>query len=274
MRSRSRKPRRAALPHGAQLDYYAALKRIVAFARKLVQARVIERLPELLQRAEDLHTDAAQHPGKRINALMQGVANTFDRIYPQARLERIARAAATVTNNHQRVQLQKQMKSAAGVDLGVIADRKTAPAINLFVAENVALIRTVPQRYFDDVETEVLRGMRAGTRAQELAGALEERASVAQNRAKLIARDQVLKFNGDLNRVRQTNLGVESYTWATAEDERVRPAHAERDGQVYRWDDPPGDPTDPAIGGHPGVAINCRCQALPNVEELLAGLED
>ncbi|QJE73761.1 minor capsid protein [Aerophototrophica crusticola] len=47
-----------------------------------------------------------------------------------------------------------------------------------------------------------------------------------------------------------------SYVWRTMRDERVRPSHAERDGKVFRWSDPPQ-------GGHPGEASNCRCWAEP-----------
>ena len=45
-----------------------------------------------------------------------------------------------------------------------------------------------------------------------------------------------------------------SYIWRTQGDGKVRPSHAERDGQTFSWDDPPE-------GGHPGEAQNCRCTA-------------
>ena len=56
------------------------------------------------------------------------------------------------------------------------------------------------------------------------------------------------KYHSSLNRVRQTNLGVEEFVWDTVNDERCREAHAERDGETYSWDDPPGDADDPAGG--------------------------
>jgi len=45
-----------------------------------------------------------------------------------------------------------------------------------------------------------------------------------------------------------------TYTWRTQGDGKVRGAHAERNGKVFSWDDPPE-------GGHPGEASNCRCRA-------------
>ena len=44
------------------------------------------------------------------------------------------------------------------------------------------------------------------------------------------------------------------YIWRTRGDGKVRSKHAELDGKVFYWDNPPE-------GGHPGEAPNCRCWA-------------
>jgi hypothetical protein len=44
------------------------------------------------------------------------------------------------------------------------------------------------------------------------------------------------------------------YIWRTVGDGKVRSSHAEREGEVFSWDNPPD-------GGHPGEAPNCRCWA-------------
>jgi hypothetical protein len=48
----------------------------------------------------------------------------------------------------------------------------------------------------------------------------------------------------------------ERYIWRTVRDAHVRPAHAAREGKVFRWSNPPQ-------GGNPGEAPNCRCWAEP-----------
>lgn len=45
------------------------------------------------------------------------------------------------------------------------------------------------------------------------------------------------------------------YVWYTRGDEKVRDTHAERQGMVFSWDNPPE-------GGHPGEDYGCRCLAL------------
>lgn len=44
------------------------------------------------------------------------------------------------------------------------------------------------------------------------------------------------------------------YVWNTQGDDKVRGSHAQRQGQVFSWDNPPE-------GGHPGEDYGCRCTA-------------
>lgn len=45
------------------------------------------------------------------------------------------------------------------------------------------------------------------------------------------------------------------YIWTTRGDDKVRPPHAAREGQVFAWDDPSISP--------PGTEPGCRCTAVP-----------
>lgn len=54
-------------------------------------------------------------------------------------------------------------------------------------------------------------------------------------------------------------LQLETHIWRSADDARVRPAHAENDDQVFAWSAPPA-------GGHPGQGWNCRCTAEPIID--------
>ena len=98
--------------------------------------------------------------------------------------------------------------------------------------------------------------------AEEIAGELEDSYGVSARRAALIARDQIGKLNGEIARERQTELGIRRYKWRSSSDERVRPEHADRDGQIFEWSDPPPD-------GHPGQPVQCRCWAEPLIDDLL-----
>lgn len=56
------------------------------------------------------------------------------------------------------------------------------------------------------------------------------------------------------------------YIWRTRRDGKVRSAHAEREGQIFLWDEPPE-------GGHPGEDYNCRCTAEPYFPEVSEYIE-
>lgn len=271
------------LPEGLQVAYYAELKAMIRFAKELIRERLLSRLPELLGRAESargdsLHLDA-QAPGRRVNKLMDSISAAFYKKFTHERLERLAEKVANAVSDTQRKQLVSQLQRAIGVPLESVGDKRLGARIKQFTADNVGLIKNVPQQMFDEVEKKVLQGMSLGKRHSEILADVSERFGVAESRVKLIARDQVLKFNGALNAARQQQLGIERYVWRTAGDERVRGTpggenpkgtHYDRDGETYSWDDPPGDPTDPADGGHPGQAINCRCWAEPLLADLTA----
>ncbi|MCH2546801.1 MAG: minor capsid protein [Alphaproteobacteria bacterium] len=63
-------------------------------------------------------------------------------------------------------------------------------------------------------------------------------------------------FNGKLSEIRQADSDISHYVWTTADDEKVRSAHAENDEKIFAWDSPPET-------GHPGEDYNCRCIARP-----------
>ncbi|NOD90393.1 minor capsid protein [Ruegeria sp. HKCCD4315] len=56
------------------------------------------------------------------------------------------------------------------------------------------------------------------------------------------------------------------YIWRTRRDGKVRSAHAEREGQIFSWDNPPE-------GGHPGEDYGCRCTAEPYFAEVSEFME-
>ena len=102
----------------------------------------------------------------------------------------------------------------------------------------------------------------------------------AKNRAKLIARDQVGKAYGELNKVRQEELGISRYVFRTSMDERVRANHKAMNGKLCAWHDASiyyDRQTGKAlqrssIGGvekHPGADYQCRCGAEAYIQDLL-----
>jgi SPP1 gp7 family putative phage head morphogenesis protein len=247
-------------PKGHELAYYSQIRKPLEVAHALVTSKLLPYLRERL--------DARQPPAKRASKILDVVRKIVERQFPRERLEKIASRAAATTNEFQRKQLGGAMKALTGLDPGSLT-RGVRPAVDQFTHENVRLIRSIPGDYLDRVEEVVHGALATGERAKDLASTLEEEFDVSKRRAALIARDQIGKLHANLNRVRQQKLGLTRYVWRTSEDERVREAHAERDGETYSWEDPPGDASDPGDGANPGDGIQCRCSAEPVIDDLL-----
>jgi len=125
-----------------------------------------------------------------------------------------------------------------------------------WVANNAALIKNIPEQYMGRVEGIIRNGVMNGESPKSLAKKIQDAGGITENRAKLIATDQIGKANGELTKNRQMELGIKDYTWKTSRDERVRPLHQARQDVEFSWDKPPSD-------GHPGMPIRCRCHASP-----------
>lgn len=141
---------------------------------------------------------------------------------------------------------------------------------------NADLIGTMKRKYLSDVQQVVARGVSSGRRHEDIAAEIQarfltktatdgdgaRRVRGVTYQARRMARDQVSKLNADLTRTRHQQLGVDRYTWRTLRDPRVRPEHADREGKVFAYSNPPED-------GNPGEAVQCRCYADPVLDDIL-----
>jgi SPP1 gp7 family putative phage head morphogenesis protein len=164
--------------------------------------------------------------------------------------------AVSTTN---RTEWRRQVRAAYGVDI-LRGEPWLRDLLSGWEQENLALIRSLPDRLVDQLRGEMSRALVSGTSLRQLTQIVQERTGAAESRAELIARDQIGKLNGQLAQRRQTDIGVEQYVWRTSQDERVRPTHRVRDGRTYRWD---------AGSIKPGQEIRCRCVADPVFPEEL-----
>lgn len=160
--------------------------------------------------------------------------------------------------------------------------------IDSWSREQVTLITKASQDMLDTVARRIREGVKAGKSARQVTAMINaDLPGISYRRARIIARDQTAKLNSELTQGRMADAGIETYIWSTSDDERVRgnptglypkalPSHYAMNGKVCRWDDPTvwlengewvkraGD----APYFHPGMAIMCRCVAIPNWDEL------
>ncbi len=196
----------------------------------------------------DFGTGSGPLPGDPRRWVDEAARRFAEKLRPVA-LEDIARRIGKRTADHQRDELDRQVRAAVGVPLSAL-QADVPEKLQTWAVENVALIKTVPERYFERLRRDVAQAYADGTAPETLARQLADAYEIGLGDARRIARDQVGKLNGQLNEDRQKALGVTGYVWRTMNDNRVRDEHVDREGQGFQWADAPED-------GHPGEAIQC-----------------
>lgn len=268
---RRRRPRRRGRlpamrqPDGVRAEYARTLNAVVRELEHLVRAELGD-LEELVWRNQLGRNDAAD--GTRLDDVWDDIGdklrrlrNAAARIFDDSRIKALAFRIGQAVSSHNKAEVVRQIGSAITIDV-FGAEEPVRRQLAVFVADNVRLIKSIPEQALTQVEGVVLSGVRRGARASEIASGIKERFGVTRSRATLIARDQVGKFNGELTQLRHQEAGIDEYIWRTSKDERVRKEHKDRDGEHFKWSAPPPD-------GHPGEPVQCRCTAEPNLEKFL-----
>lgn len=245
-------------------SYLADLDEMTRYMKALVDKHLVPALPTIQRifatvkpKADAVRNDDYSDEVERI---MNLIRENFFREYDEQEMKFFARKAAARTESFNAKTFQRQFKAVFGIQIPLV-EPYLESTVNSFVKQNVSLIQSIPDTYFDRVENTVLREVQAGTLTDEIADDIQEAYGVSESKATLIARDQTGKLNGNLNQMRQTEVGVTRYEWSTSKDERVRPSHEEKEGNIYDWSDPPADT------GHPGEDFQCRCSAIPVFDE-------
>lgn len=280
---RPRAPRQGRLPRQAQPDgirlgYYRAILPFCTTARALF----LRELPQILrdfrdsQREHEAKTkpkkDAARldigdaSRARAAQVAIDRAASTLSDSVSQSDLFNVTKKFGQATTDHQKEQLDAQVRAAVGVSYASI-EKPVRDRVEGWAATNVDLIKTVPDRYFDGLRQDVERAYAEGWTVDDLAERFEDEYGFQEDNAARIAADQIGKLNGQVNQDRQEALGVSKFVWRTMNDERVRETHSELEGEEFPWDEPPFD-DESGEEITPGSAIRCRCYAEPVLDDL------
>ena len=179
--------------------------------------------------------------------------------------ERIAQGFVNRGNVQNQAEVATNLKNQTGIDLAAYlrSSPNIAEKVNAMTTANIQLISSIRSQYLDKVQNAVTQAMIKGSLNKDLAQQIKDIGKVTEKRAAFIARDQSAKLNASLTQARHEDVGITKYTWSTSGDERVRDSHAEKDGQVFEYANPPADT------GNPGRDFNCRCVAIPFLGDIL-----
>lgn len=128
-----------------------------------------------------------------------------------------------------------------------------------------------------DVYDSVMRGDSLSVVKKKI---LESTDDYSKKKAQFIARDQVSKLNGSINKAQQKDAEIDLYVWSAVNDARTRDTHSNLSGLICSWDDPNiyfervGNSLEKRkrksnmFIGNPSDDYQCRCFGLPFIPEL------
>jgi uncharacterized protein with gpF-like domain len=162
-------------------------------------------------------------------------------------------------------QLQRLLRQG-GISVRFTTTRAVQDILSATITANVSLIRSIPQKYFTDIEGEVMRSVQQGRDLATLTKYLQTQYGVTRRRAAFIARDQNNKATAAITSTRQQSLGITEAIWQhSAGGKEPRPTHvaASNRGQRYDpakgWFDPDANGRGKGAWIWPGTLPNCRC---------------
>lgn len=257
-------------PKPLEREYERQLIGYLQAIQRLVQTKIISQLPRWSKNFEQDRPTTLKNdsdPSDEILSAMEDVKLGLSREYTPEEVRRLAQKQGLTVAQYNEKILLNGFQRVFGFDI-FFTQPYLKNELSMFANLNTQLITNMGDEILNKVKKDVMIGFSQGVRHEEIAKDLEQYIDplngTVRSRARLIARDQTNKLNGQLTELRQSELGIEKYVWRTSLDERVRDSHRSKEGQVYEWANPPSDT------GNPGEDINCRCTAEPVLSDLLS----
>lgn len=235
-------------PLGPEISYRDDLLGLT----KEVNDEVVKRIFPLLTGLEPYYIQDTprQDMLKQLDLIQKMFApiNSFSR--------RVAELFVMNVSNTNKKRLQQSFNKSFGFSMvNLLRDENIVKPMQEHIDTNVDLIKTIAPENLMRLKKIISNGMTQGKTAGDIRQELRVGFDISERRARLIARDQTSKINGNLNKVRSQDAGVTHYVWIGREDDLERPTHVANNNKIFAWANPPKQT------GHPGEDYQCRCYA-------------
>lgn len=175
--------------------------------------------------------------------------------------ETIARWFIRRSDSTTRAKLGKELAKASGMTVNFRTTKEVEDVLDGLIAENVSLIKSIPEQYHTGVNSAVMDSVRTGRDLGTLTDTLHERYGVTKRRAAMISRDQNNKATEAIGLERNKSLGITHGTWMhRSGSKEPRGSHVRANGKEFPLSD------GLMIDGEmifPGQKINCNCTFRP-----------
>lgn len=188
------------------------------------------------------------------------------------------------------LQLMESLKNYFATEqltlIGTVIPIKLRQIMKINIAENVSLIKSLPERYNRRIQTIITNIINGNAPWKQLQKEISHAKGISMREAKTIARDQTNKVFNALTLQRFQQCGIQKVQWFHSHaPKEPRPYHIRmwdgksglKDGRpnglnhfVFEIGNPPviqeAKGKQPEIRGYPGDLINCGCGMVPITE--------
>ena len=244
---------------------------------KILNTELKKRLPEIMReykkaKEKGKGPDAASFT-TWLHAVILEVANKITEKEEKANLEKQLENVAKMAHKKSVQEWKRVIRKTFGIEiLDEYYESETYDQVLfLWLAANSTQVRDIPNRALVNIERVISDGIRSKKNMGEIKRDVQNAYTSAKQSAVSVARDQVSTLNYQLTEMEHRDAGVTKYKWKSMRDSRVREAHREFDGKVFKWSEPPAEWYMTKSRGkvytgkrfHPGEAYACRCIAVP-----------
>lgn len=271
---------------GTSLRYNAALQeKYVKALERLVKHMTIQTHKEIIklfkdeisedffkQQEELAAMDASLSSQARI--LMNALTRTFSQLF-NSRASTLAQKMVEATSRTSVSTVHRSLEQLTGglsLKTSVVTAGQEEVATAL-IAENVSLIKSIPQEYFKNITGSVMRSITSGRGLADLVPDIQKYEGQTYRRAKNLALDQTRKAYNSINNQKLTELGVKQFEWGhSGGGLHPRESHIKISGMIFSFDPIELEKEQAAVGvpesdrGLPGYPINCKCILKPIIK--------
>jgi len=161
----------------------------------------------------------------------------------------------------------KEMSGGLSIKTNIMSP-EINEVIKASVAENVSLIKSIPEQYIKRVEGSVMRSITSPTKGglQSLFKDLKKYQGMSDRRALNIAKDQTRKVYNGINRARMEKIGITKAEWIhSGGSNHPRHTHVEMDGKIFNLSEGVYD-SEVKKYVQPGELPYCGCVYRPVIE--------
>lgn len=233
-----------------------------------IQVSTVEKFADSKQRHTYTFADAqAGNFAAILLRLSKQARRSLLKQFSNDRIEAISQKVLAKLDKRAKLEFYERVAAKTGINVtDLIAREGLKATTNALMLETAQWIQTLRDETFQKFTNNTLFAMSQGESLDTIVSQFDSIVIERKNHAKFLARNQVQNYNSITTKIRAQNLGITKAVWETAEDDRVRPSHAQRAGKEFDLAEGLYSSID---GLHliPGADYNCRCTAIYVIPE-------